>query len=106
MALKQSLHSELSAIDAETAAIDVQISDLRKRKKTLESKKEEVLGRLKASQRRDQDSDWEKTTFPWSKAVDLIRSTMGIASFRHLQLSTINATMGLKDCILIMPTGM
>ena len=105
MAVRQPLQTELSKVDEEIEAIDVQINDLRKRRRELETRKDNVLGQIKVSQQRDQSADWESTVFPWSKAVDAVLKKMSIESFRHLQLSTMNATLGKKDCILIMPTG-
>jgi superfamily II DNA helicase RecQ len=105
MAFKGNVQSELTVIDADLLTVDQQILELRKRKAELENKKKDALVRLKASQARDQGHNWESNTFPWTKTVDGVRTKMGINSFRHLQLSTINATLGGKDCILIMPTG-
>ncbi|OWA50118.1 ATP-dependent DNA helicase Q1 [Hypsibius exemplaris] len=105
MAFKGNAQSELAMLDADIGTIDQQILELRKRKAELEHKKRDAQARVKMHQERDQAYDWEGMTFPWTKTVDMIRDKMCIKSFRHLQLSTINATMSGKDCILIMPTG-
>ncbi|XP_055327381.1 uncharacterized protein LOC129580747 [Paramacrobiotus metropolitanus] len=105
MAAAKSLQSELATIDEEIAVVDLKIQEFRKRREALEQRKQALLAKVKVSQQRSQDHDWERGIFPWSDAVDKIRTKMGIASFRPLQLSTINVTMANKDCILIMPTG-
>ena len=105
MAFKGSAQNELAMLDVDIATIDQQIRELRKRKAELELKKQDAQARLQTHQKRDQDYDWDGITFPWTKLVDTVRNKMGIHMFRPLQLSTINATMGGKDCILIMPTG-
>jgi ATP-dependent DNA helicase Q1 len=98
---------EIAEIDDELKSVGKQITRLKQRQAFLNDKKEALSESLLVLQSKQQSlRDWSGTNFEWSdKLQQKLQSVFKISSFRHLQLSAVNATLSKQDLLLVMPTG-
>lgn len=108
------LSAELLEIDTELASVQTELERLLHRQEKLQEKRSLLTAQLESiravkqqeENTRLQGIDWENGVFPWTDKVQTtLKSFFKLNSFRHLQLSSINATLSNRDSILIMPTG-
>ncbi len=111
------LSEELSKIEEQIGSIENEIKYLIGEKHKLLERRDLIRAQLQSIddlntcsmiQQADieSDIDWENGRFPWTDELSLkLLSKFSISSFRHLQLSCINATLSNHDVILLMPTG-
>jgi ATP-dependent DNA helicase Q1 len=98
---------EIAEIDDELKSVGKQITRLKQRQAFLNDKKEALSESLLVLQSKQQSlRDWSGTNFEWSDELrQKLQSVFKIGSFRHLQLSAVNATLSKQDLLLVMPTG-
>ncbi len=108
------LCTELLEVDTELASLQTELDILFQRQEELQERKSLLSAQLESIQAvkqqeedtQSQRTDWEDGIFPWTDKVQTtLKSVFKLDSFRHLQLSSINATLSSRDNILIMPTG-
>jgi ATP-dependent DNA helicase Q1 len=104
---KQQLALQLAEVEEELQSVSRQISRLRQRQSSLTAKKDDLSEKLLLLEsKRLAQKDWSGTNFEWSERLQKrLEDVFKIKSFRHLQLSAINATLSKQDLILVMPTG-
>ena len=105
------LRSQLDEVESELICVEQQLEQILQRQQSLQERKEMLIAQLESYQDSvnlvgEQTTDWEKGKFPWGEKVqETLSSVFKISSFRPLQASCVNATLSLRDTILIMPTG-
>ncbi|KAK3583264.1 hypothetical protein CHS0354_011151 [Potamilus streckersoni] len=99
---------ELAKVKNELKDVGEQIQQLLEHQDQLERRKHELeaLFRQNSSKSAQEDKQWDRSDFPWSKELeDKMKSVFKIQTLRPMQLQTMNVTLSNKDCMLIMPTG-
>lgn len=98
---------KLAKIDDELKSVSKQITRLKQRQAFLNDEKEVLSERLLVLQSKQQSlRDWSGTNFEWSAQLQQnLQNVFKLSSFRHLQLSAVNATLSKQDLLLVMPTG-
>ena len=114
MIMEESLAKELEEVDCQLVCVQDELETLLERQQELQERRQLLKVQLDSIENvRLQEektfleaTDWEHGEFPWSEKVNsILRSFFKLESFRHLQLSCINASLSNKDAVLIMPTG-
>ena len=109
--MEEELKSRLDKVESELICVEQQLEQILQRQQSLQERKEMLIAQLESFKasvdlETKQATDWEKGQFPWSEKVKgTLLSVFKITSFRPLQASCVNATLSLRDAILIMPTG-
>ena len=108
------LTAELLEVDSELDSVQNELDSLLHKQEELQERRRLLTAQIESiqsSKQQEQDThlqaiDWENGVFPWTNDIhSTLRSFFKLDSFRHLQLSSINATLSRRDSILIMPTG-
>ena len=115
MKMAEELKSELDEVDSELVYVEQQIEQLLEQQQKLLERRQVLRAQLETSEHSSVQEqtlttpatvDWERGRFSWSERIqDVLKSVFKIDTFRPLQPSCVNATLSLKDTILIMPTG-
>ncbi|GMR31496.1 hypothetical protein PMAYCL1PPCAC_01691 [Pristionchus mayeri] len=108
MSTSAKMSAAVNEVDAEIAAIDAQLGELRRRKAGLIKKKESLMGQIAAASvdYRDAEERWDRAGFEWSGRVEAaLQQTFNLQTFRPLQRAAINAVMAGEDVVVIMSTG-
>ena len=108
--MEEKLSSQLDEVEAELTCVEQQLEEILQRQQLLLERKQMLRAQLESHQNSVDllvpANDWETGEFPWSEKVqETLSSVFKISSFRPLQASCVNATLSLRDVILIMPTG-
>ena len=109
--MEERLKSQLDEVESELICVEQQLEQILQRQQSLLERKEMLRAQLESYQNSvdlvgEPATDWETGEFPWSgKVQETLSSVFKISSFRPLQVSCVNATLSLRDTILIMPTG-
>lgn len=105
---------ELEDVETQLVCVQHELDNLIQKQEKLLERKRMIRAQLDSiesmksqeEETRLQATDWEKGVFPWTESANTaLKSFFKLDSFRPLQLSSINATLSGKDCVLIMPTG-
>ena len=95
----------LQCVEDELRDIEVKIEGLLRRQQVLR-KERESLQRMASIEVRAPKADWSTSKFAWDDAaLEVLKNTFGLRSWRPLQREAINASLQGRDVFCIMPAG-